>query len=363
MSETEVFVLLTGANEGSTPLEAASHVQADDIHITVADFFDADGRPYGVEINSFDADSKYDIGSYLELYRVLRERRPDVLHVHPIAIGAVATFVGRLAGIDCIVATQHSQHDGHGPVKQVVNGISNVLCNVVVNNSVATAESFPVWEDVLLDVSRTKRQVVHYGIDLESVNTVRQNSRTMDLPDGFLVGTSGRFVKSKGIDSLVRATARLVNTAPEIRLVLAGDGPERSNLESLAAELGVSDNVIFLGWLSERERVYEFLDTLDVFAFPTRYEGFGVSNAEAMAMGTPVVVNDLPVLREVVGEAGLFVDATDPESLADGINELYDNPAQRQRLGERAAERIREQFSLASTVKEYNEVYRTCAGR
>jgi glycosyltransferase involved in cell wall biosynthesis len=146
----------------------------------------------------------------------------------------------------------------------------------------------------------------------------------------------------------------------DIQLVITGNGPKRAALEQLARDLNIENKVSFLGWLPERKDVYTVYNSSDIFLFPSYYEGFGVANVEAMATGTPVIVNDIPVLREVVGDAGLFVDATEPRQLADAIRELYDNPELRERLGEKARKRARTHFPLAKTVRKYNEVYRSC---
>jgi glycosyltransferase involved in cell wall biosynthesis len=125
----------------------------------------------------------------------------------------------------------------------------------------------------------------------------------------------------------------------------------RSELEMLSGRLGIGSSVTFIGWLSKRKEVYTVLSKPELFSFPSHNEGFGMANVEAMATGTPVVVNDIPVLREVVGDAGLFVDATDSQQLADAIEELYHDSDRRERLGERAKDRARTNFSLAETVK------------
>jgi len=362
MDDLSVLVLLTGANEGSTPLEAVAHSGAEDIDITVLDFFEASENTHGVDVVSLGASSKYDWRAYRDLYGALRRHQPDVFHVHPNAIGAVARILARFAGIDCIVTTEHNTHAEFGIVRNLVNGGTNWLNDVVVANSVATAESFRAWEQRLLSIAGTKTTVVHYGANVEGIERARTRETVADLPDGFRIVTGGRLADQKNLAVLLRAVALLHEDYPDVRLIVTGDGPKRNELERLAADLGIAEVVTFLGWLPEREDVYTIYHAADLFAYPSHYEGFGVANAEAMATGTPVVVNDIPVLREVVGGAGVFVDATDPRALADAIGSLHDDPERRAALGEASAERIRRELSLSRTVKWYNEVYRECAG-
>jgi glycosyltransferase involved in cell wall biosynthesis len=359
MSATSVMVLLTGANEGSTPLEVAAASNDPHIDITVVDFFVAGERTRGVDVISLSANSKYDWRAYSRLLNLLRRHRPDVLHVHPNAVGAIARLLGVLTNIPCLVTTEHSTHTDFGIVRNLVNGGTNWLNDVIVANSSATADSFKQWEKILQSASNTETTVIHYGVNIKEIQGAPYPC-DIQLPSGFKICWTGRLTDGKNLSSLLRAVSILRNDNIDIELVLAGDGPMRAELEALARRLGIESSVTFLGWISERKNVYTVISKTDIFSFPSVYEGFGMSNVEAMATGTPVIVNDIPVLREVVGDAGLFVDATEPRQLADAIRELYDNPELRERLGEKARKRARTHFPLAKTVKEYNEVYRSC---
>lgn len=356
----DVIVLLTGANEGSTPLEVASLVNDPHIKIEVIDFFEAADHTHGVDVRSMNANSKYDVAAYKTLMEYLSRRDPDVLHIHPNAIGAVVRILANFLEDFCMITTEHNTHDEFGCIRNLVNGGTNWLNDVVVSNSVSTSESLRTWERALLSIGKTDTTVIHYGANLEAINKAIRQRAPPELPDGFRVVTGGRLAEQKNLGSLIRSIAILDKDYDNIQLIVTGDGPKRGNLEQLARELDVENKVTFLGWLPEREDVYTVYDSSDLFAFPSYYEGFGVANVEAMVTGTPVVVNDIPVLREVVGDAGLLVDAQNPQQLADAIRELYDNADRREHLGKRAKERVRTNFSLAETVRKYNEVYESC---
>lgn len=145
---------------------------------------------------------------------------------------------------------------------------------------------------------------------------------------------------------LVRAIPAIRAAFPDFRFKIAGEardgGPQ---LAALAAELGVAHAVDFLGPVSEEEKI-ELMQSCALYLQPSRYEGFGLAIAEAMATGAPVVTSPVGAVPEVVGEYGIYVDGSDPTSIADGALQLLKNSDERVLLGNQGADRICRQFSL-----------------
>lgn len=356
----DVVVFLNESGETSIPLEIVSKTEDNDISIDVYSFFEPDENTLGCEVQSLNADSQVDINAYRRLYSILREEKPDVFHVHPNATGSIARVVAKIAGVPHIVSTEHSVHTEFGYLKNAVNGSTNWINEVVVCNSGVTSDSFSKWEEFLIRFTHTEKTVIYNGVDLDRLNT--GNNSYTDLPEGYLIGTVGRLVPEKNQASIINAIGHLVEDKSDIQAVIVGDGQLRKELKELAEDKGVSNHIHFTGHVS-RDEVYSILKSLDVFVFPSFYEGFGVAVVEAMTTGTPVIVNDIPVLREVVGDAGVFVDATDPEEVASAMKELYDNKEKRRILGEEAEDRAKNKFSLEKTVESYTSLYRSLVNR
>jgi len=136
---------------------------------------------------------------------------------------------------------------------------------------------------------------------------------------------------------VIRAFARL--RTPDARLLIAGGGDHRPALEALARSLDLGERVRFLGFISEREKVELLRSTWAlVFASPT--EGWGITNLEAAACGTPVIASNSPGLRESVrdGETGYLVPHGDVSALAGAMQRIAVNPALVSELGPRARE-------------------------
>lgn len=133
----------------------------------------------------------------------------------------------------------------------------------------------------------------------------------------------GRLHPQKGVETLVRATARLSG----IQLILVGDGPERAAVQRLAAKLGVADRVHITGFVPH-SRVAEFLAGADIVALPSRYEELGTALIEAMAVGCPIVASRVGGIPELVrdGVDGLLVPPCDDAALAATISRLLHDP-------------------------------------
>ena len=147
----------------------------------------------------------------------------------------------------------------------------------------------------------------------------------------------GRLRRYKGVEYALRALALARVRRPDIRLDIAGRGDDQPRLEALARELGLPDAVRFLGFVSEAEKVQLFRSSW-ANVFPSPKEGWGITNVEAAACGTPSLASDSPGLRDSVrhGETGYLVPHADPGALAERMLELASNPALVARLGRQA---------------------------
>lgn len=160
----------------------------------------------------------------------------------------------------------------------------------------------------------------------------------------------------KGLDLLLGALSRLVADLPDARLVIAGDGPDRDEVESLARSLGLTDRVTFVGRVAG-EAKWELLRRASVVAVPSRYESFGLVVLEALASGTPVVGFELPPLKEIVtSDCGILVPPFDVAGLADALGTTLSDPRRRAQMS--AMARLRAQlFSWDEAARAHEQAY------
>ena len=188
-------------------------------------------------------------------------------------------------------------------------------------------------------------------------NAVRPTERLEDIdPTKRVVLYVGRLAAMKGVDTFVRAAARVADHVPDALFVIAGEGPEFPRLVELAARLGVGDRVMFLGKVSDEEREI-LLAGASVFVLPSVVEPFGIAALEAMAAGVPTVVSKTSGVAEI-SSSTFRVDFWDVEEFASRIAEILEYPTLRAAMGAQGRwEALREGWPerARETVGVYSE--------
>ncbi len=174
----------------------------------------------------------------------------------------------------------------------------------------------------------------------------------------------GRLIERKGVQHLIRALGVVRERTPA-RLVIIGDGPERSRLEGVAREAGVGEYVVFSGRVSDEELRHAYARA-DVFVLPSVLdarqdtEGLGVVLLEAMNYSVPVIASDIGGITDIVVDerTGLLVPPGDERALATALSRVLTDPALAQGLGAAGRQRLHEAFSWDRIVDRWDEVYR-----
>lgn len=195
-------------------------------------------------------------------------------------------------------------------------------------------------------MDRSRIEVIPNGMDLATLTPLGPSDR---YPEPTLLYL-GRLKRYKGVDLVLRALAHLRRGGLPARLLVGGKGEHEGALRALAAELGIAEAVRFLGFVSEEEKRDLFRRSwVHVLASPK--EGWGISNLEAAACGTPTVASDAPGLRDSVvdGTTGFLVPHGDVPRLAGAVARILGDPALRERLG-RQARSFAEGFSWEASA-------------
>jgi phosphatidylinositol alpha-1,6-mannosyltransferase len=224
--------------------------------------------------------------------------------------------------------------------------------------------------DFVIAVSRyTRRRLIDFGVEADRIRVVYPGVAAPAERDGewrragaegapYRIGTCGRLIHRKGHDLVLRALPRIRAVCPGVRYVIAGEGPARPGLETLARELGVTDCVEFVGRVPERE-LSAYYASLDLFVMPSRedhatghVEGFGIVFLEAAAHGVASVATRAGGIPEAVldGTTGRLVPPECPDALAEAIADLLLDPATLRRYGESARRRALTEFAWDAQV-------------
>jgi glycosyltransferase involved in cell wall biosynthesis len=292
----------------------------------------------GIEVRHVPFAGGRDAAGGLRFAQALASERPDIVHLH--VGGRSRTWLARRLSGAKLVAHLHGTHGENGrPLDLRSFGRA---ADVVVATSHAVAEAAGV-----------PSVVVHPGVDLQPE------------PDraeiGPVVGTAGRLAPVKRLDLLLSAAAKLRPEFPGMRVLIAGDGASRSELESLVRDLSLRDTVEFVGW---RRDLAGFHRELGVFCIPSEHEGFGLAALEAMASGLPVIASRVEGLSELIedGSSGYLVAAGDADSLADRLARVLGDRELRARMGAAARDTVEERFTTDHMVRRIDAVYRGLLG-
>ena len=213
-------------------------------------------------------------------------------------------------------------------------------------------------------------EILPYGIDTERFNpNINGNEirEKYDLKDYFMILSSGRMVERKGFRYLIEALPDVLEKCSNTKLIISGDGPERENLENLVATLGLSENVIFPGFIPEGD-FPKYMAACDVFVLPAIVdrtgdtEGLGLVLVEAMASGRPVIgsnVGGIPYIIREAEKCGFLVEPKNVSELSEKIIILLKDESLREKFGVNGRKVVEERFSWDKIAERYlEELYR-----
>lgn len=296
--------------------------------------------------------------------RLLPSLKPQVIHAHhPILLGQTAANKAEELDLP-FVFTFHTRYREYSHyvslnqamVKEIIDrwlGVFIQQCHHII----VPSESI---RQILMELYGLRGQVtvIPTGIDLEPYTTavgdpIRQKHGWGD--DRILISV-GRLAKEKNWHDLLTAVADVMQSEPNVRLVILGEGEERNSLTEQAQELGIADRVELPGSVPF-EQIPNYLKAADLFCFASQSETQGLVTLEAMAAGLPIAAYDATGTSDVVvdGENGLLT-VDDPQALGQAIRRILTDEALRQKLRE-GAERTAEAYEIGRQTQRLTAVY------
>jgi glycosyltransferase involved in cell wall biosynthesis len=313
--------------------------------------------------------------SGIRLHRLVRRLDPDLIHCSLLDASLVSRVVGRLTGTPVLESLVNISHE---PIRTVDSGavklwklrIYKYLDRLTMRRVTAfhalTGEVARSWVDTVgIDPARVT--VIPRGVSADMLEDARLDpadrldlrSKLTGAPDGLLVLAVGREEPQKGQRYLLDAFAEVRKSRNDAHLVMAGrPGSSSPALERQIEDLGLRGSVHRLG---VRTDVYRLMRAADVMAFPSLYEGLGVSLIEAMGSALPVIVFDRPPMNQIVEHerTGLVVPERDSHALAQAIITLASDTDRAARLGELAAREVRSDYDMERTSQRLEALYRS----
>jgi glycosyltransferase involved in cell wall biosynthesis len=322
-------------------------------------------RKSGINVYCCEKDSHSRTRTVRILREFIKKMRPNILHTHNAVAHYYGVFASLLVPVELKVNTRHGMAENlTGKRRELIYKVAMGFADYAVFVCDAARALF-VEKRV---VSARKAKTITNGIELgkyKERNSLSKDRVLKELsmgPDSLLIGVVGRLNKIKNHEMLIAAFADLIQQGHaeegkrsryrQMYLLIVGDGENRGNLEKQVIDLGIEEQVRFLG---SRRDVPEILAGLDIFCLPSYSEGFSLALTEAAATGLPAVATDVGGNSEIVehGVTGLLTPSNDVQAFRDGLAHLINDEDLRVRMGRRSLDWARERASLESMNRRY----------
>jgi len=289
------------------------------------------------------------------LRRLVRKINPDIIHAHMVHANLVARLTRLVAGIWVpLICTAHSSNEG-GKLRMFAYRVTDGLADLTTNVSEPAVDVF-----LKKGASVPGRLIaVPNGVDVDrfcpdatSRLTMRQS---LGLSNKVIILSVGRLEYPKNPDSLIKAYAQIAPNHQRTHLLIVGYGSLEEKLKAMVNELGLAKRVSFLG---ARQDIAELFNAADIVAVSSRFEGFGLVLAEAMACAKFIVTTDCGGIAAAVSEFGLVVPVEDDRALASGLERAVQMPEDsKMLLGEQARGYVTAHYAVDVTVQKWLRIY------
>ena len=341
-----------------------------DVRVSLAVFTEGrlakTARRMGIDVHVLPKKFRGDLRPLKQLVDLIKIKKIDIVHTHLISGNLYGRLAGKIAGIKGIVSTlHHSRKDAIGhfslPFMQDLFFLGDNLMAQISDRIITPSEDL-------------KCLMSNYGVKASRIVTI-PNAINMDntllpageidacrrefavSPDMKLIGMVGRLVPVKNFELYIKAARNVIDQGIKAKFLIIGDGPLRSDLERLSAELSLDDHLIFTGF---REDVFRLVAMLDLFVLCSRSETNPIALMEAMASGKPVIATDVGGVAELVDHKmdGWLCPSNEEICIADAIIHLLVQEDMAGALGNRAREKMLKYYSLKQAITRLLAVYK-----
>lgn len=318
-----------------------------------------------IQIFELNKNEGQDWGSFIKMYRILKQINPDIIHTRNLA-ALEYQVPAYFAGVKCRIHGEHGWEvfdpEGKNAKYQWLRRMIQPFVHRFIPLSVHLEHY--LTKDVGIAARKVSR--ICNGVDTEKFHPLQAQQKSQGecpfafSPDKIYIGTVGRMHGVKDQITLVKAFITLIDENPALKnklvLILIGDGPLRADAEKLLHDSHLEKQA----WLpGNRDDIAEIMHYLDVFVLPSQAEGISNTILEAMATGLPVIATRVGGNPELIKEGftGSLVEKENPSAMAVCLLSYIQDKSMREQRGANARKRIMEEFSLQVMVNNYTNVY------
>ena len=321
----------------------------------------------GAQIKSVDMKNRFNPGVILQLSRLIKKEKVDIVHSQGARADFFARMAAKLGGTPIVVSTVPMPVDGFdiNPIRKLIYKAFDLFSERFVDKFMVVSDAL---EKMMIEKHRIEPQRVvkiyngvekdEYGISDEEIvckgsRFRKKLSLGVNVP---IVGAIGRLVWQKGFDCFIEAIPGVLKEFEEARFLIVGEGELKEKLRAKSKKLKVKNRLFFTGF---RNDIKEILQSIDVLVMPSLLEGLPMILLEAMAMKKPIVATNIEGIMEVLesGRSGLLVPPGETKALADAIINMLTYRDKALQMGLAARKVVEERFGVDIMVQKVEEVY------
>ncbi len=306
--------------------------------------------------------NKYSIAGFAELVRSFKKDKLDIVWL--VGTGDTGFFgriAAKLAGVSHVIVSLHATDRPGKPTIDTTNRYLNEI-NCLTDRFVAVAETHRTHLIQTEHIDPAKIIYIHNGVDVSVFHpTIPGKDKTTEddfgVPENVpVIGILARFKPEKRHDVFLKAGRILLQTYPDLKLMIVGDGLNRESVEKMTDDLGLRDNVIFTGGLDD---VLPAIHRMTVSVLCSDTEAFPNAVLESMAAGVPVVATDVGSVREAVKnrENGMLIQKGSPEHVAEAVALLLESDTLRKSVIHEGLKTVSDRFSLRQMIRRREELF------
>ncbi len=346
-------------------MELCKHINKEKFNVSVLCLCGCDGayrrrlEKLGVPVFLIVKKSRFDILFFLKIMKTFKQEKIDIIHSHSGCFfnAAISAY---FANIKRVIYTAHGM-----PVETGLQAdIENKIASYITSKMVAVSGEIKEYLMQLRPSQKNKVMLVINGVDTERFSPNHDHGRLIEFKKihGIplkkdVVGSVGRLEPVKNYQMLIHAFAKLMLRYPDnAYLVFIGEGREKENLIKLSENLGVRDNISFLGGQSELQNIYSIID---IFVLPSLTEGTSVSLLEAQSCGIPAIVTNVGENGSIIknGYNGYVCNVNDDIDMAEKIERLLTDKTVIREMGDNARSTVIKKYKIGLMVNSYEKLY------
>lgn len=296
-----------------------------------------------------------ELKSFIELYKIFKQEKPDIIHLNSSKMGGSGAFIGRLTGVKNIIFTAHgfAFNEDRSFISRKILLFFHWLTILLTHKTIMVSDK--TMKDIdYLPFMKNKLIKIYNGIDIgldfydkKQALDILLKGKDIDIKNKTVLLSIGELHKNKGYDLFIPA---LKKVEKDFIYLIIGEGEERNNIAMLIKDNELRDKVFLLGRI---ENAYKYIKASDVFVLPSRTEAFPYVLLESGLAGACVLASDVGGISEVVEDDynGVLFDVNNEIDIVHKVNMLAENKEMRERFGKMVQERVKGEFGLDGMVE------------